>query len=601
MRTVVLFALLFITATTVAQKKGQDLVDSLSTVLINTPKSDKKKVARLFIDLSSAYLQISNYTAAASLVSDALSIAEELSDDDLTGTCFQNLGTIYFFQRNFSRSDEYNDRALAIYSKTGNVKRKLSLIKRIADNYLQQGDSSKAVFYYDSALAMARALGDPATQAAIYANRSILYNLDYEHKIMMAFQAKKIYDSLGIDDQTSLINIGNIGIAYRDIVRLGRPAFLKNSLLIPGDSNALLTLAEIYIVEAISKSNLNKDPDNTSYFTGVLAELQETKGDYKSAYKNIRTYYEVQDSIYSQANKNKIASLEVQGQIALRDKELALNKLSIEAQRKQRIFLLGGIVLFGVIAALLLWQNQTRRRANKALLALNKQLDEANTVKAKFFGILSHDIRSPIANLVNFLHLQQTAPDLLSAEQIAHNEKKITTAAENLLENMEVMLLWSKGQMKNFKPVISSVLLLDLFHTVQKSFTGNSNIQFDLEADPRLKITTDENYLQTILLNLTSNAAKALQNTADARITWRAVQHKEAVVLSITDNGPGVLDEALKALFEETSIQASHGLGLHIVRDLAKAIGCSTTYKSEPGSGTSFYLRLPHNPVPSQI
>ena len=50
-------------------------------------------------------------------------------------------------------------------------------------------------------------------------------------------------------------------------------------------------------------------------------------------------------------------------------------------------------------------------------MVLNNQLDEANKVKAKFFGILSHDLRSPVANLIHFLHLQKNDPDLLGKEQ----------------------------------------------------------------------------------------------------------------------------------------------------------------------------------------
>jgi signal transduction histidine kinase len=156
------------------------------------------------------------------------------------------------------------------------------------------------------------------------------------------------------------------------------------------------------------------------------------------------------------------------------------------------------------------------------LLQLNNELDEANKVKAKFFGILSHDLRSPVANLINFLQLQKRKPGILSEQQIAERENEIGDAAASLLDTMEAMLLWSKGQMEHFKPSISTVRINDLFAYLQKYFTGPENISFSFSAEENLIVQTDENYLQTIMQNLTSNAVKALQQKPNTQITWKA-------------------------------------------------------------------------------
>ncbi len=65
--------------------------------------------------------------------------------------------------------------------------------------------------------------------------------------------------------------------------------------------------------------------------------------------------------------------------------------------------------------------------------------------------------------------------------------------------------------------------------------------------------------------------------------------------LSISDNGPGAPVEQLKALYDENvSSGAKHGLGLHIIRDLAKAIHCTITLKSQVRPGTEFVLSIPN-------
>jgi signal transduction histidine kinase len=236
-------------------------------------------------------------------------------------------------------------------------------------------------------------------------------------------------------------------------------------------------------------------------------------------------------------------------------------------------------------------------------MVLNNQLDEANKVKAKFFGILSHDLRGPVANLLHFLHLQKNDPDLLSPEQQAGHQQKITESAEGLLDTMEAMLLWSKEQMDSFKPDIKNVEVGKLFDYLQKFFShpgrevqagqssqlGQPNIRF--RAEPALVVVTDENYLRIIMQNLTANAIRVLQNTPDATIVWEAKKEGEKTILSITDNGPGISDDQAKALYDDSiAVNTRSGFGLHLIRDLAKAIRYKISIQSRPGIGTTFIL-----------
>ena len=226
-------------------------------------------------------------------------------------------------------------------------------------------------------------------------------------------------------------------------------------------------------------------------------------------------------------------------------------------------------------------------------MQLNTELDEANKLKTKFFGILSHDLRSPIANLINFLQLQKRKPGIMSEEQIAERENKISGSAKSLLETMEAMLLWSKGQMEHFTPSITTVQVNKLFSYLRQFFAGTENIHFNYSSESDLMVETDENYLQTIMQNLTSNAIKAVRQTPNAKIDWKAWQENNRVYLSITDNGPGIANEQLKALYDQTAYRSTRqGLGLHIVSDMARAIGCTVSVQSQPGSGAVFILSI---------
>ena len=88
--------------------------------------------------------------------------------------------------------------------------------------------------------------------------------------------------------------------------------------------------------------------------------------------------------------------------------ENTIKNIQISEAKKQRLFLISGLALVGIIGLLLFRQSQIRKKTNKKLQLLNQELDEANKIKARFFSILNHDLRSPDSTLIHFLHLQES-------------------------------------------------------------------------------------------------------------------------------------------------------------------------------------------------
>src|SRR5690606_30249962 len=147
----------------------------------------------------------------------------------------------------------------------------------------------------------------------------------------------------------------------------------------------LLLLAEACYEKVITASKATGDIDTYNDAESGLATVRAAKGDYRSAYELLYNYVQTYDSLYSQANKNKIASLESKREIELRDKQIELNKLALSSARRTRGALIAGAALLLIIGGLLFYQSQTRRKTNTILLTLNNELDEANKVKTKFF------------------------------------------------------------------------------------------------------------------------------------------------------------------------------------------------------------------------
>lgn len=556
---------------------------------LHKQNDDKWNMASTLNNLGTAAQNIlSNSPKAAQYYFEALKLAEQIDDKYLAAICQDNISVMYSYQKNYPKALDYGFKSLRLreqlhYTPGSNADREVAQsLSSIAAIYTAMNNITKAKSYYQKAIPIHQKVGNKEGLAKAYGNMALIEK-DYSKRLEYCQKAMKIWNEVNPNHLDALSNKGNLGMAYFEMVR-------DDSLNKIPNKKELLMRAESYLQEVISHYKKNGEKDYKSNYVGNLAELQALKGDYKNAYFNFRAYQQVQDSLYSQESKNKIAGLEGKREIELRDKKLELNNLELSVQKKQRLALLIGMGLLLVIGGLLYWQNQTRKRTNTTLLHLNSELDEANKVKAKFFAILSHDLRSPVANLISFLHLQKEAPELLTPQMAEAHHQKITEAAEGLLETMESMLLWSKGQMQQFKPQVKSIEVNELFAYLQKFFAGIDNVQFEFENADSLMVATDEDYLKTIMQNLTANAIKALKNTPHAVIHWSAKQENGQIVLSITDNGPGMSEQNLNALYSEVAaIGIKTGLGLHLIRDLAKAITCKIMVQSRP-VGTEFRL-----------
>jgi signal transduction histidine kinase/tetratricopeptide (TPR) repeat protein len=556
----------------------------------------KKGMASTVYSLGTAYENLSNYPVAANYYFDALHINESIPDNDLmVANCLGGIATVYFLQKDYIKSLKYSLQTVKKQQSANNQTGVVNEFINIADTYYKLSDSANALKYNLKALELSKKLNLRFQEGIVYSQLGVLNNNNSSISLEYLVTAQKILEEISPNFASTILNRGEIGKAFLRIIKDNKemPVLADTRSTLPKTKSDILQKAESYLQSAIISSKETGDKDKESSFSADLAEVQALKGNFKGAYLNFKNFHTLNDSLYSQENKNKIAALESQKTVDLKDKEIQINKLAISDQRKTQVGLVAGLCLLGTIGGLLFWQNRTRKKTNTTLLKLNSELDEANKIKATFFGILSHDLRGPIANLVNFLHLQKESPDLFTPEQANANQKKISSSADNLLETMEAMLLWSKGQMQHFKPQIKMVAVSSLFEHLQQFFSSTENVLIGYSQPPGLMVSTDENYLQTIMHNLTSNAIKVLQNTPNATIHWLAKQEGNQILLSVTDNGPGVKAEQVKALNEDNAVVNSKtGFGLHIIRDLAKAIQCRISLQPGDEAGTTFVLSV---------
>lgn len=346
---------------------------------------------------------------------------------------------------------------------------------------------------------------------------------------------------------------------------------------------------------------ISKSKNYISYISSaylLLSQIAKSENDFAMALKYKDLHLEYKEKLASEKNLKYLFDLiskyeneKKENDLKLKDKELEISRLTIEKSKGQKYYLFLGLILLSVLGLVLFYQNNSRKNTNIKLASLNNDLVEANKVRTKFFSILNHDLRAPVASIIQFLQFQTDCPEELDDESRKSLETKTLVVAENLLNNMDDLLLWSKGQMEGFKPQMQYIEVDNLFEDIQSMYDYSQHYRFVFMNTSKISIFADKNFLKTIMRNLTSNAIKALNNKSEGIITWKATLVDNLTVLSITDNGVGAKPEQFRALYDDKAeVGSKSGLGLHLIRDLAKLINCTIKVNSKPDEGTEILL-----------
>lgn len=562
-------------------EKGKQLIDYIKKV-VDTIKDDDSK-ATLLGSLGEYYLDRSEFENFINYKLKAINLL--MSDQNKDELKTNNIGVSYL-----QIADAYND--MKQYEKA------IEYCK-YAEPYLNRDDG--IAFLYNSYIEIYTQLDDLKSAQKYYADLYKLangkpmldLNLSYGNRNMADYYLRKNRLQLADSYANKAIYFGKRSqdeeIQMEANVIKGKVLFEQKKYQKAIDQlNLALQYAYLY---------------DKRFFVEINKKMSESYAALKQwdkAYEYHKTYSRTSDSLFLESGKQSLANAEAEFQNKNKQKEIktlsALNiehEKNIENAKKLRIYLISGLFLVAIIGGLLYYQSRNRKRINNKLSILNSELDKANKTKMQFFGIINHDLRSPVVGLIHFLHLKKESPEILDDATKERLENQTFNAAENLLVQMEDLLLWSKGQMDHFQPEKKMILVETLFKDIEDAFSWEDRVKISFEFPEKLFVFTDKEYLKTITRNLTNNAIKILEKVENPTVLWKAIDHKNEVELIITDNGMGATPEKFRALFDENvSIGIKSGLGMHLIRDLSKAIDAQISVDSKENVGTSISIRI---------
>ena len=289
----------------------------------------------------------------------------------------------------------------------------------------------------------------------------------------------------------------------------------------------------------------------------------------------------------------------------------------------------GLILLIGATSVYLIQRTSRQRdRAQEELRATNENLEtmiaerttdlrEANDEIQRFAYIVSHDLRSPLVNIMGFTtELESIKKDIV--ERLNALRKDDSEAAENdveMFQDFDESLDFIKGSIGKMDRLINSILKLsregrrefkpeyismdDLVKSIADNVAhqaAEKDIDLTVAALPPIK--SDRLALEQVFSNLIDNAMKYLQPGRPGRVHIRGRVDHSQVVYEIEDNGRGIAAEDHQRIFDlfrraGRQDQPGEGIGLAHVRTLVRRLGGYMTLKSELGEGTTFIVTLP--------
>ncbi len=231
-----------------------------------------------------------------------------------------------------------------------------------------------------------------------------------------------------------------------------------------------------------------------------------------------------------------------------------------------------------------------------------QSLDESEQEKRMMIAQLSHDIKTPITSIQ--VTVEGILDGVIKEEERLHYLTTIgrqTERLNKLVEELDVLTLNTNPQDKadeEVEDVFLDQLLIESMSEFQLQIEQEERDVYIQVKPESAKIKSYYDKLSRILVNLLNNAFK--YSEPGTRIEVLAQLTEEELIISVKDEGQGILPEDLEKIFNrlyrvETSRNmktGGHGLGLAIARELAHQLGGEITAESQYGLGSKFTFSL---------
>ncbi|MEX2565795.1 MAG: tetratricopeptide repeat-containing sensor histidine kinase [Cyclobacteriaceae bacterium] len=540
----------------------------------------------------------------------ALEIKENYLPEKEKSSTLNNLGLVFTDLEDYERALSYHHEVLAIRERGNDKMGMASTLGNIGLVFKEQGKLQEALESYHSSLKIGEELSNMQLISVSHYNiGDIQLERGLNKEALVHFEA-----ALKIDK-----NLGDkVGMGY-DYLGLGESYFNLGNLgkALASSKEGLYISIESKIKRNISNSHL------------LLSKIYEEQGNPGSALYHFKLHKSFEDSILNIQSENKIREMEAKYEFNKKEAELKQAQREQELEREQEmekmirfwmtILLLVILVAFFIAIRSIKSQRKARllvtkqknelEKLNKEILRqkeetekVAKDLFEVNQTKDKLFGIVGHDLKSPINSLKGLM--QYVVDENLSQEEFLLVSKQLRNEVEQVHFTLINLLQWAKSQMKGIMTEIEKVSINRIMEenlNLYKPVAEVKKIKINNHLLPHTNCMADREHVHLILRNLINNSLKFTNVNGQINI-YSQLKGDKYWEISVEDNGvgmgPDILSNLFKPIIEErkrygTAGEKGTGLGLQLTKDFILKNEGEINVESELGKGSKFTFTLP--------
>ncbi|MBL4753163.1 MAG: tetratricopeptide repeat protein [Flavobacteriales bacterium] len=332
----------------------------------------KKGIANSFSAIGNYYRNKSEYELAIENIQKAIAIQEAINDTRGLSASLNNLGIAYDFKGDYDKALQYYFKALRMREALQDSIEIASALSNVAIIYYFQENYDQSIDYNTKALNLRRELNDKKGVATSLNNIGVIYMDQKKHDSALDNFIKSLNIRREIGDKAGISHsIGNIGMIYREKDQYDEALkYYKESMQMmdelsnrQGVAQLLNTIAqwnyqreeyEVSIEYGLKSLVLSREigaKDDIKQAYKNLRHTYEAMKDFKNAYKYMRRYSGIKDSLFNEAKSKELGKLEAQHEFETaeaerkRAKEARLTALAEEQGRRNNLQY-SGILIF---------------------------------------------------------------------------------------------------------------------------------------------------------------------------------------------------------------------------------------------------------------
>ena len=239
-------------------------------------------------------------------------------------------------------------------------------------------------------------------------------------------------------------------------------------------------------------------------------------------------------------------------------------------------------------------------RGRKELKNKNELLQKTNDELNLFIYSASHDLRSPLMSILGIVQLAKLE------NEVKMNGEHIQLIEDNIIKLdlyiKNVIDYYRNSRSMEINDSIDFTTIIE--ETVDSLKHGSKDVNFETNIVQSHEFKGDSFRIRIVLGNLISNAIKYHNPTAPTnKIRIEVNSDRKNAIITIADNGIGILQEHLKKIFDmffrtyHPNNTQGTGIGLFIVKEALEKIGGTIEVESTPLVGTTFKIILPNKIV----